>query len=831
MLWKSGSRVAFQPTAGHGPYARKKPQIFLTSFLMAGALSGAALAQEPNPTPNTYTDLPVPQLTRWKTETNTVTVQPGVDGYSGASARTQFYPSELARQSAEAALATLNNADPADDVEDIEGELWANSPAAVYWELDDGSGRPPGIQVVTDDLDTPTNNCIMSSGMRVDEKLGTLVPKTCSDPNSSSKRYFLEIRDADTPVDMVFEVGKKDIRYKGVKNPEEDGGEELAAFKEEYGIGRIYRVIQKVVNNSDERWVGIKMELGHGIGNNFTPFNFAEDGVAFELREAVPREFFEGETGAPDIAVWNPDRFSTFSPKGFDDGSRERFDPGFFSDQAAGLFPPQSAGNGSDKAVLLYSGSEYNSETDAYGAITPNVFSMADTQAAGTTFVTQGVFGYMLSDSIAPIVIARYDGGDPDGESDAFEAWWDGENWRYGQAGGEAEGVAPFGVVGNDQLEEWAERLLGTTTEEADKKGYASVLADDLATQNMDTFIYIGDGILDENGAPKYENITLRVTAISTASEGLSSTSRGNETPAWIDSDGKNTAPDLLSYRVPRPAPEALNDSATTVGVVPVDINLLENDLLNGKLLSQRIGAGDVTAAYEVVTGPANGTVTITDGIATYEANDGVTGPDTFTYLVKVTDAKDDDDEYGTDTESNTATVTVQVVPYPGTETPIAKNDSAVTFSDTPVTIDVLGNDDLPAGTASVTVPATEEAGGPVSGTATVSDNKVVYTPASNLTFKDEESIIDRFIYTVDVNGKKASALITVRIDPPVVEEPTDPGTDPDTDTDTNSEKGGGTLFGCSYSPGAPFDPTLPLVVLAALGGLVIRNRRKQTLR
>lgn len=801
------SYQGMSPTIGVSKFlVRKKSLAFFAGFMITGALSGVAVAQEP--IPNTFVDVSVPQLTRWNTETNTLTVQPGIDGYSGASARTQFYTSELARQTAEDDLAAAISTGEQEDA------LWTNSPAAVYWELDDGSGRAPGIQIVTDDLDAPTNNCIMASGLRVDEELGTLVPKTCSDPSSSSKRYFLEVRDADTPIDMVFDLGMKDIRYKGVKNPEDDGGEELATFREEYGIGRIYRVIQKVVNNSDERWVGIKMELGHGIGNNFTPFNFAEDGVAFELREAVPREFFEGETGAPDIEVWDSERFSTFSPKGFDDGSRERFDPGFFSDQSAGLFPPQNAGNGSDKAVLLFSGSEYDSETDAYGAITPNVFSMADTQAAGTTFATQGVFGYMLSDSIAPIVIARYDEGDPEGESDAFEAWWDGTNWRYGQAVGEAAGATPFGVVGDDQLAQWAERLLGTTMNETDKMGYGSVLADDLATQNTDTFIYIGDGILDENGAPKYENITLRVTAISTASEGLSATSRGNETPAWAEGGTGVKAPDLATYRLPRTAPEALNDSATVIGVYPMEIDVLENDLLNQALLSQRIDDGDVTVEYGVVTNPANGSVTISDGVATYEADPGFTGQDTFTYSVRVTDAKADADDYGTDTTSNVATVTVQVVPYPGTDAPIAENDSAVTFVNTPVTVDVLGNDDLPEGTPTVAI-----LNAPLTGGAVVQDNRVVYTPAKDFTG------LDRFTYTVEVNGDESNAaVITVRVDEPAVEEPTDPG------TTTDDKDGGGTLFGCSYNPGAPFDPTLPLVVLAALGGLVIRNRCKQTL-
>ncbi|MDO6822994.1 choice-of-anchor F family protein [Marinobacter sp. 1_MG-2023] len=787
--------------------ARRKPQAFFTGFLVAGALSGVAVAQEPNPEPNTYIDVSVPQLTRWNTEANTLTVQPGVDGYSGASARTQFYPSATTRDTAEAAIGGSG---------DVEGALWAESPAAVYWELDNGSGRAPGIQAVTDDLDFPTNNCIMASGEIVDDELGVAVPKTCSDSESSSKRYFLEIRTADQPVDMVFDVGLKDIRYKGVKS--DDGGEELAAFREEYGIGRIYRVIQKVINNSDERWMGVEVELGHGVGDDFTPFNFAQDGVAFELRPLVPREFFEGETGAPDIEVWDTERFSTFSPKAFDTGERARFDPGFFSDQAAGLFPPQDVGNAagdsSDKTTRIASGVDFNAETGALGAVTQNFFSMADLQAAGTGFddgSAEGIFGYWLSDSLAPFTIARYDEGIPDGESDALEAWWDGSIWRYGQAG-DAAGLNSFGEVDPSQLAAWAEKLLGTPTTDTDKVRYASILADDLAVQNMDVYIYISDGILDGDGNPKYDNITMRVTAVSTAGEGLTATSLGNATPAWVDPvTGENTAPDLATYRAPRPAPEALNDSAQAVGVFPVEIDLMENDVLNGALLSQRIADGDVTADYTVVGNPANGTVSVNaaDGQATYTASSGFAGQDTFTYQVEVTDTNPgDSDDYDTDSVSNTATVTIQVVSYPEDDAPIAQNDSAVTFINTPVTIDVLDNDSRAVGGTLILD------NDPLNGNAVIADGKVLYTPASGFTG------LDRFSYTVTVNGKESnSAVITVRVD-----EPTDSG------TSTDEKEGGGTLFGCSYNPGAPFDPTLPLVALAALGGLVIRNRRKQTL-
>ncbi|AOY89522.1 hypothetical protein BKP64_15845 [Marinobacter salinus] len=51
----------------------------------------------------------------------------------------------------------------------------------------------------------------------------------------------------------------------------------------------------------------------------------------------------------------------------------------------------------------------------------------------------------------------------------------------------------------------------------------------------------------------------------------------------------------------------------------------------------------------------------------------------------------------------------------------------------------------------------------------------------------------------------------------------TDDGID-DGDSTSSSSNGGGTIFGCSYNPGAPFDPTLFLLTALAIGGLTVRR-------
>ena len=78
--------------------------------------------------PSTYTDVPVPQLTDWN-KSNVLTVDDGVTEQS------YIYQSVADKVTAEGSM------DPS-----------IGSVGAIFWELDNDSGRAPGIQVVTDDL-------------------------------------------------------------------------------------------------------------------------------------------------------------------------------------------------------------------------------------------------------------------------------------------------------------------------------------------------------------------------------------------------------------------------------------------------------------------------------------------------------------------------------------------------------------------------------------------------------------------------------------------------------------------------------------------------------
>jgi hypothetical protein len=745
----------------------------------AGLISSNGLAADAVPTPSTYADVSVPQLTGWDSS-NIVTL--GADAVSGATAKSHVYPS----------------------AEGAEGTVAESSVAAVYWELDNDSGRAPGIQVVTDDLDVPVNNCIMASGeIESTDFPGTFIPKTCSDEEGSSKRYFLEITSSDVPVDLAFSLGVKDIRYKGVKDPTTDDGVALSQFRDEFGIGRIYRVIQKTINNTDKRIASYKFELGTGLADDFVPLTFEEHSVAFEMRTAVPREFFDGETGAPDISVWDPLRFMTVSPKMFDDGSRARFDPGFVDHAAAGLLAPQSPADGVEKSQNIDSG--LNIVDGVIGAMSANYFNVADNVSETESISFPGnTFGYQLPDSLIPMVIGEYSTNEVGGESDSVVAIWDGTNWRAGRTGldGDIATTPNYDIIPDSQLEQWAAKLLGLTIlgeAEEDLVRYDSIVSDDLSGLNTDVYIYIGDQLLDENGDLTIDSITLRVTANSV--ESVIGSVEGSEDPLWVTSG--NEAPTLASYMAATGTPVAINDNAETIGTAAITVDVLDNDLIDGVAANTVFDPADATPdTITIVTGPTSGVAVVNvdpeNGID-YTANADFSGTDVITYTVTIDGA-----------ESNEATISIEVEAAPIPDTPLANSDSAITFENTSVTLDVLDNDELYNDTPTTVVVSIDNAA--LNGTATVEDNEIVYVPS------DDYLGFDRFTYVVTVDGVVSnSALVTIRVDEPVVVEESD-------DTAASSLR---SSSGCSAGRlDAKFDPILPGMLFIALVGLFMRRRK-----
>ena len=169
----------------------------------------------------------------------------------------------------------------------------------------------------------------------------------------------------------------------------------------------------------------------------------------------------------------------------------------------------------------------------------------------------------------------------------------------------------------------------------------------------------------------------------------------------------------------PNPDPPiASNDTATTNEEQAVTVNVLANDKGDG-------------IKIQSVTQPQHGSVANTDSTVTYTPAEGYTGNDSFNYTI-------------VDSNSETASAVVDVT-VNEKSAPVANDDTANVYKNTPQEIDVLANDTGEGLTVnSVTQPA--------NGTVVIKDNKAKYTPNTDYIGQDA------FEYTV----KNSFGLIAV---------------------------------------------------------------------
>ncbi len=192
--------------------------------------------------------------------------------------------------------------------------------------------------------------------------------------------------------------------------------------------------------------------------------------------------------------------------------------------------------------------------------------------------------------------------------------------------------------------------------------------------------------------------------------------------------------------------PVATDDSDATDVNVPVEIDVLNNDVAGTNPLDQ--------TSVNVTANPSNGVVSVdpVTGKITYTPNSGYTGTDTFSYEVCDT---------ANPANCDTAVVTVTIDPTISVALPDAVDDSETTSVDTPVDVTVLSNDTVTGGTLDETsVTITQQ---PAHGTVSVDlvTGKVTYTPNSGYTGTDS------FKYTVAVDGdstNKDEATVTITI-------------------------------------------------------------------
>ncbi|HCE3102871.1 TPA: tandem-95 repeat protein [Vibrio parahaemolyticus] len=209
----------------------------------------------------------------------------------------------------------------------------------------------------------------------------------------------------------------------------------------------------------------------------------------------------------------------------------------------------------------------------------------------------------------------------------------------------------------------------------------------------------------------------------------------GSETLTFTATDPSGESVSQTVDFTVAPVVDIKADSTNVVEDTPTIINVLGNDTFEGD--------GKVVS-LDTNNGPANGTVSVNpDGSVTYTPNDNYQGTDSFTYIVTSGGV------------SESTTVSVDVTPV--NDAPVAKDDTAITDEDTPVTIDVLPNDnDIDGDKLSIQSASVPEAQGKVE----IVDGKLVFTPAENFNGHAE------ITYTVTDGQLTDEAKVTVTVNP-----------------------------------------------------------------
>jgi hypothetical protein len=411
------------------------------------------------------------------------------------------------------------------------------------------------------------------------------------------------------------------------------------------------------------------------------------------------------------------------------------------------IFTPTAGFSGTARFTYTINdghGGTATASVSVFVAARPNRAPVAVDDAATTAFNTPVTIGVLANDS------------DPDGDTLSISAVTQPPS---GTATISGATIAYTPVAGFSGLDRFTYTISdghgGTATANVvvtvtPQPNRPPVAIDDTATTLVGTPVTIS--VLANDSDPDGDALTIiGVTAPANGSVSATATQItytpiarfvGTDTFSYTISDGRGgTATANVTVTVtpqPNRPPVAVNDTATTTVGTPVTINVIAND---------SDPDGDPLTVQSVTT-PQFGTAVISNNMVIYMPTPtGVIGTDTFNYTIN-------DGRGGT----ATATVTVTIGPPPN-RPPVAVDDAATTPSGQPVTINVIANDSDPDGDPLTVQSVTA----PQFGTAQISNNMVIYTPAAGV------AGTDRFTYTInDGRGGTATAIVTVTITAPI---------------------------------------------------------------
>ncbi|MBC6473471.1 MAG: tandem-95 repeat protein [Hormoscilla sp. GM102CHS1] len=214
-------------------------------------------------------------------------------------------------------------------------------------------------------------------------------------------------------------------------------------------------------------------------------------------------------------------------------------------------------------------------------------------------------------------------------------------------------------------------------------------------------------------------------------------TTMGTDTFTYSIADDTGTDSATVTVNIePSQAPMPANDITTIPQAGTATVPVLANDM-------DPDSPADILQLVPGLSMPINGTASQSGNNVMYVPNADFMGVDRFTYSI-------------TDGFGGTASATVHVR-VGGNQPPVADNVMATAIEAIPVMIDVLQNvsdPDSSNDTFSIT-----DVGGAANGTVAISDDMVLYTPASTFTGNDS------FTYTIaDDQGGMDSATVNVTV-------------------------------------------------------------------
>jgi len=211
---------------------------------------------------------------------------------------------------------------------------------------------------------------------------------------------------------------------------------------------------------------------------------------------------------------------------------------------------------------------------------------------------------------------------------------------------------------------------------------------------------------------------------------------------------GSDTATVVVTVNGANDAPDAMDDDIVVEENTPLTIDVLGND-------TDPDATDDLTVTS--VTDPGVGTVTNNGSNVTFDP-----GTD-FDYLAAGESETVSFDYTIDDGNGGSDTATVVVTVNGANDAPDAMDDDIVVEENTPLTIDVLGNDTDPDATDDLTVTSVTDPG---VGTVTNNGSNVVFDPGTDFDYlADGETATVSFDYTIsDSNGGSDTATVVVTV-------------------------------------------------------------------